>query len=143
MKNEPCNFFEIIVKSNVAVFKVIQTFRSKERKAPFGQGNETSALTTSNTILMLAMYPEIQERVFKELTEVYDTNSSESTMELIGKLEYMEMVIKETMRLLPVGPFLGRECQANTQICIPDTFYYIIYIFGYTNCIFFQIKQTV
>lgn len=63
------------------------------------------------------MYPEIQERVYKELTEVYDSESSESTMELIGKLEYMEMVIKETMRLLPVGPFLGRECQANTQIC--------------------------
>lgn len=63
------------------------------------------------------MNPDIQERVYRELVDVYDTNSSESTMELIGKLEYMEMVIKETMRLLPVGPFLARECQANTQIC--------------------------
>lgn len=64
------------------------------------------------------MNPEIQERVYKELVDVYDSDeSSESTLELIGKLDYMEMVIKETMRLLPVGPFLGRECQADTQIC--------------------------
>lgn len=83
----------------------------------YKQGNETSALTTSNTILMLAMYPEIQERVYKELIDVYDTDSSESSLEDIGKLNYMEMVIKETMRLLPVGPFLARECQAKTQIC--------------------------
>lgn len=80
---------------------------------------------------MLAMNPEIQERVYKELTEVYDDESSESTIETIGKLEYMEMVIKETMRLLPVGPFLARECQANTQICMQEF-----------NCIFDQHTMT-
>lgn len=68
---------------------------------------------------MLAMNPEIQDRVYKELTEVYDTDSNESDLEMIGKLVYLEMVIKETMRLLPVGPFLARECQAKTQICMP------------------------
>lgn len=60
---------------------------------------------------------DIQERVYKELTDVYDTDSNVSDLEMIGKLVYMEMVIKETMRLIPVGPFLARECQAETEIC--------------------------
>lgn len=70
------------------------------------------------------MNPTIQERVYKELREVYDTDSNEADINMIGKLDYLEMVIKETMRLLPVGPFLARECQAATTICkhLWDTF---------------------
>lgn len=67
---------------------------------------------------MLAMNQEIQDLVVEELSEVYDTATSVSTPESISKLDYMEKVIKETMRLLPVGPFLGRECQADTVISI-------------------------
>lgn len=85
-------------------------------------GNETSALTSSNVLLMLAMHPDVQQRCFFELRRVYGDDGKggisdrTSTLELIGQLDYMEMVIKETMRLLPVGPFLGRVCEAPTEI---------------------------
>lgn len=65
---------------------------------------------------MLAMHEDIQERIFNELSTVYESATSPSSTESISKLDYMEKVIKETMRLYPVAPFLGRECQADTEI---------------------------
>lgn len=65
---------------------------------------------------MLAIHQDIQEKVFKELQTVYEQQESDSDNDIIGKLNYMEMVIKETMRLFPVGPFLGRECKADTKL---------------------------
>lgn len=65
---------------------------------------------------MLAMHQDIQDRIVSELNEAYQSATSPSTTESISKLDYMEKVIKETMRLLPVGPFLGRQCLADTKI---------------------------
>lgn len=65
---------------------------------------------------MLAMHQDIQDRIVCELSEVYQSATSTSTTESISKLDYMEKVIKETMRLLPVGPFLGRQCLGDTQL---------------------------
>lgn len=65
---------------------------------------------------MLAIHQDIQEKLFNELQMAYDQQESESDNDIIGKLNYMEMVIKETMRLFPVGPFLGRECKADTKL---------------------------
>lgn len=65
---------------------------------------------------MLAMHPDIQDRIVNELSDVYASATSTSTTETISQLDYMEKVIKETMRLLPVGPFLGRQCLADTKI---------------------------
>ncbi len=62
-------------------------------------GNETSALTLSNVMLMLAMHPEIQERAFQEVKDAHETQTSPSDAEILAKLDYLEMCIKETMRL--------------------------------------------
>lgn len=72
-------------------------------------GNETSALTMSHAILMFAMNPDIQERAFHEIKDAHETQTSPSHVEALSKLEYLEMCVKETMRLFPVGPFLGRQ----------------------------------
>ncbi|XP_055605411.1 probable cytochrome P450 313b1 [Uranotaenia lowii] len=81
-------------------------------------GNETSALTLSHVMLMLAMHEDVQERVYNEIISV--TGSKDPTTpilyEQIPKLAYTEMTIKETMRLLPVGPLLARKCTAPTKI---------------------------
>lgn len=64
------------------------------------------------------MHQDIQNRVVNELSEVYESATSPATIESISKLDYMEQVIKETMRLLPVGPFILRECLADTEISL-------------------------
>lgn len=58
---------------------------------------------------MLAMYPEIQDKVVAELREVFENVDSPVTNEDISKLTYLEMVIKESLRHFPVGPFIARK----------------------------------
>lgn len=79
-------------------------------------GNETSALTLSYTIILLAMYPDIQERLYRELRLAYDTQDEETSYERIQRMPYLDCVLKESMRLFPVAPFIVRTAIADTPI---------------------------
>lgn len=72
----------------------------------------------SYAILLLAMHPHIQERAFAEVNSVFNelAPGTQLTYEHIMKLEYIEQIIRETLRLNPVAPYLLRSCDAETQI---------------------------
>lgn len=74
-------------------------------------GYETVALQTFFTLLLLAIHDDIQERVYGEIKEITAVN-----YESLSKLSYLEMVIKESMRLLPAIPLVGRETQEEIEI---------------------------
>lgn len=79
-------------------------------------GNETSALTLSYTILLLAMYPDIQEKLYEELRSAYDTQDEDTCYERVQQLPYLDMVLKEGMRMFPVAPFIVRIATADTPV---------------------------
>ncbi|KFB52028.1 AGAP002196-PA-like protein [Anopheles sinensis] len=79
-------------------------------------GNETSALTLSHVVLMLAIHQDVQQRVYEEIVAVLGPLTNQVENDHLSKLVYMEMVMKETMRLFPVGPLIGRQCTADTKI---------------------------
>lgn len=54
---------------------------------------------------MLAIYPEYQEKVFQEISSI---QNSDYTQEDLENLEFTDLCIKETLRLFPVGPLIGR-----------------------------------
>lgn len=83
-------------------------------------GNETSALTLSHVMLMLAIHEEIQQKVYNEIVNVLGGRDPAIPVhnDHLSQLNYTEMVIKETMRLFPVGPVVARTCTAPTRICI-------------------------
>ena len=86
-------------------------------------GQDTSAATLSWTLHLLSLYPHIQERLIKEINTVLraesnegtDSNGSETTKhftkKLVAKMPFLDAVIKESMRLYPVAPFVVRKLQ--------------------------------
>ncbi|XP_063700621.1 probable cytochrome P450 313a4 [Culicoides brevitarsis] len=78
----------------------------------FGAGYETSAITISHVILMLAMHPEVDSRLYKELSENFKVGDT-IDHHLLKKLPYLDMVFKETLRLFPTVPIVLR--QANKE----------------------------
>lgn len=58
-------------------------------------GNETTALSLSYIILLLAMNPSVQEKVYDELHMVFESQNEEVTYEHIQRLVYLDCVIKE------------------------------------------------
>lgn len=64
---------------------------------------------------MLAMHQDVQERVVAELHSVLE-RSQPITIDIIYKLDYLSMVINETVRLFPITPLIGREVMSDTQL---------------------------
>ena len=66
-------------------------------------GQDTTAATLSWTLHLLALHPDIQERV---AIEVCGTN--QVTKIEVSQWTYLDAVLKEAMRLYPVAPFVVR-----------------------------------
>ncbi|KAG4065968.1 hypothetical protein HA402_006686 [Bradysia odoriphaga] len=67
-------------------------------------GSNTSADTLLLILLMLAMHQDCQDRVEAELHELFESADDYVTPEHIANLKYLEVVIKETVRLFPILP---------------------------------------
>uniref|UniRef100_A0A182VYV1 Cytochrome P450 n=1 Tax=Anopheles minimus TaxID=112268 RepID=A0A182VYV1_9DIPT len=72
-------------------------------------GNETSAMTVANTMLLLAMHPEVQDKLFNELRIKCGTEVENIRYETLTRLTYLDMVLKESLRLLPIAAVIGRR----------------------------------
>lgn len=77
-------------------------------------GHETTALTLSYTLYLLARYPSIQAKLVKELETVLGGDAP--GLDTIQQLHYLDQVIKESMRLYPPAYAIGREACAEDTI---------------------------
>jgi cytochrome P450 len=71
-----------------------------------GAGHETTALTLTYALYLIANSPEVQERLLREVTEV--CGDKEIDAEMIEQLAFHEQVIKEAMRLYPPVAIIDR-----------------------------------
>lgn len=60
---------------------------------------------------MLAMHPECQERVYDELVAIMPDRNTPLTGVHIESMEYTDRCIKETLRLYPPVPLVGRTVE--------------------------------
>lgn len=84
-------------------------------------GQDTSAATLSWTLHLLSLHRDKQERVVEELRSVLgdDVNSRITlSKSMISRMPYLDAVVKESMRLYPVAPFIVR--MLTTDITIPN-----------------------
>jgi len=66
---------------------------------------------------LLARHPEVQARAFQEIRDVLgDDKSAPVTMQQLGELKYLECVIKESLRLFPSVPLIGRHITEDTVL---------------------------
>ncbi|XP_049869844.1 cytochrome P450 4c21-like [Pectinophora gossypiella] len=78
--------------------------------------SDSTTVACSFTTLMLAKHQEVQEKVFKELQQVFGGSTRLVTAEDLGKMKYLEAVIKESLRLYPPVPILARELQKDIML---------------------------
>ncbi|XP_060860449.1 cytochrome P450 4C1-like [Metopolophium dirhodum] len=79
-------------------------------------GSETSAITVCFCLLMLAIDQDIQDKVYDEIYDIFDESHHVISIKDTTRLVYLEQVLKETLRLFPVGPLLLREIQEDLKI---------------------------
>ena len=72
----------------------------------FGAAHLTTAHTFSWTFFLLAQHPEVHRKLLTELNA--NVESDTPTFDEIQNLPYLEMVIKESMRVLPASAYSQR-----------------------------------
>lgn len=58
---------------------------------------------------MLALHPEHQEKVYREIMNVMPDKNADLTQADLDKLEFTDLCIRETLRLFPTAPLIARE----------------------------------
>ncbi|XP_075227414.1 cytochrome P450 4C1-like isoform X2 [Lycorma delicatula] len=64
----------------------------------FIAGSDTTAVAISYALMIMGIYKEIQEKVYKEVINVIGDNDDDITHLDLPKLPYLEMVLKEVLR---------------------------------------------
>ncbi|XP_062915029.1 cytochrome P450 3A24-like [Mobula hypostoma] len=77
-------------------------------------GYGTISITLSNVLYNLAMHPDVQKKLQQEIDEAFP-NKAQPTYGVM-RLEYLEMVISETLRLYPPAPRLERVCKKDVKL---------------------------
>ncbi|XP_023299145.2 cytochrome P450 4d1 isoform X1 [Lucilia cuprina] len=85
------------------------------------EGHDTTSSAITFCFYNLAMNPKCQQKCFEEIIQVFGTDKSKPvTYEDLNNLHYVELCIKETLRMFPSVPLLGRkvteECEINGKI---------------------------
>ncbi|KAI4460043.1 cytochrome p450 [Holotrichia oblita] len=85
----------------------------------FIAGFETSSTLMSFALLELAQNQDVQDRLREEVREVLESSKGELTYEVVWEMNYLSMVINETLRKYPPLSILTRECTKDYRV--PDT----------------------
>ncbi|KAK3914632.1 Cytochrome P450 4C1 [Frankliniella fusca] len=76
---------------------------------------QTSATIMSFALILLALHPDVQERVLEECVDELGAEGGVTHASLTG-LKYLERVLKETLRMYPVLPAMGRDVTEDTLV---------------------------
>lgn len=79
-------------------------------------GFDVMTLNISYGILMLAMHPEVQEKLYRELVDVLGRDYDFADKKLLANCEYLDQVTRENLRLFPVVPVVSRQVSENFEI---------------------------
>ncbi|KAI1286075.1 Cytochrome P450 4V2 [Halotydeus destructor] len=79
-------------------------------------GHDTTATTIGWTLYMLGLHQDIQEKVRQEVRKIRQKAASFDLSNL-KEMKLLGCVIKESLRLFPTVPFMGRELSEDIEVC--------------------------
>ncbi|XP_069680175.1 cytochrome P450 4C1-like isoform X1 [Periplaneta americana] len=79
-------------------------------------GHDTVSAAVSSSLYMLGLHPEIQDKVYEELKEIFQDSDRSPNMKDLQDMKYLQMVIKEALRILPSVPSIGRQTSRDMQL---------------------------
>ncbi|EYU39902.1 hypothetical protein ABFS82_10G169000 [Erythranthe guttata] len=88
----------------------------------FTAGTDTSAITLQWALSELINHPEIMQKAAQEIDSLIGNNERLVQESDITNLPYLQAIVKETLRLHPTAPLIGRQSSEDCTIagyCIP------------------------
>ncbi|CAL1279535.1 unnamed protein product [Larinioides sclopetarius] len=80
------------------------------------EGHDTTSSGISWCLWMIGLHPWVQDKIQEELDSIFGEDNRDATMEDLKDMKYLECVIKESLRLYPPVPAIGRMLRNDLQI---------------------------
>jgi cytochrome P450 family 13 len=82
-------------------------------------GYETTSTALAYSTYVLATQPKIQDKLLEEINQNYfDNNKEQDAYEQTANLLYLDMFIREVLRMYPItSKGQIRECNITTNVC--------------------------
>ncbi|XP_072157782.1 cytochrome P450 4C1-like [Bemisia tabaci] len=117
-------FLDILLEAHESPTKALseQDLRDEVNTFIFA-GHDTTATSMSFSLFLLGMHPDIQEKCYQELDDIFRGSDRAPTVDDLKSMKYLEQCIKESLRLFPSIPFILRNCQEDVQFgnyTVPD-----------------------
>ncbi|XP_059612224.1 cytochrome P450 4d10 [Phlebotomus argentipes] len=109
-------FLDVLLQSTVDGKPLTNMDIREEVDTFMFEGHDTTTSGISFLLYNIALYPEVQKKVVDELQDVFGNDTRVPTISDLNNLQYMDLVIKETMRLFPSVPIIGREAQTEAKL---------------------------
>ncbi|XP_068902440.1 cytochrome P450 4C1-like [Tenebrio molitor] len=110
------NYLSNLIKLTEEEGKWTNKEMMEEIQTMVATGSDTTAITLSFATIMLALHQGIQEKLFKEMYDIFGNTDRDPTLDDLSRMDYLERVIKETMRLFPITPVILRQVQEDIKI---------------------------
>jgi cytochrome P450 len=82
----------------------------------FGLASDTTGKAMSAALLLLAMNPEEQEKVYAEINSILLSETDEVDEQKLAQMVYLDLVLKETLRLVPQVLVFAREATKDVKL---------------------------
>ncbi|XP_034118232.1 cytochrome P450 4d1 isoform X2 [Drosophila sulfurigaster albostrigata] len=114
-------FLDILLQSHIDDKPLTNLDIREEVDTFMFEGHDTTSSALMFFFYNIATHPECQRKCVEEIVSVLGRNKETPvTYELLNKLHYIDLCIKETLRMYPSVPLLGRkvleECEINGKI---------------------------
>ncbi|XP_068145393.1 probable cytochrome P450 4e1 [Drosophila tropicalis] len=81
------------------------------------EGHDTTASAITFAVYCLAWTPAAQQRAYEEQQQIYGSaKDTHPTFQELQDMKYLDLVIKETLRIFPSVPFIFRSVRKGTVI---------------------------
>lgn len=109
-------FLDLMLESTYCGANISEAEIKEEVDTIMFEGHDTTAAGSSFALCLLACHPDIQERVFIEQKEIFGDSTRTATFADTLRMNYLERVIFEVLRLYPPVPIIAREVEENVRL---------------------------
>ncbi|XP_057669996.1 cytochrome P450 4c3-like [Diorhabda carinulata] len=111
-----CTFLDLLINSTIDGQPLNDQDIREEVDTFMFEGHDTTSWAISLVLFCLANNPIAQAKAFDEQRKIIDNFENVNiTMKHLQNMKYLELVIKETLRLYPSVPLLGRMAPSDIE----------------------------
>ncbi|KAJ8943364.1 hypothetical protein NQ318_002597 [Aromia moschata] len=128
-------FLDLLLNTTMDGKPLSDDFIREEVDTFMFEGHDTTSSAISFALYCLAQHPVIQERAFEEQKILFAKDRSKPvTYRDIQEMKYLDLVIKEVLRLYPSVPLIGRAADKDIEFkdghVIPKDVSIFIFVYG-------------